>query len=132
MKPILSQVALAPIRAIDSAGNAIFYGKPFGKNSGEFDAQDDKIHTWLNYINKCSPVPTHQLQNDTQRQEDVLYKMLQHYRLFDLKYEVSDFIKSISRYEPDYYTIKITSDFIDRIITKFKENHTLKLDENKK
>jgi hypothetical protein len=57
--------------------------------------------------------------------------MLQHYRLFDLKYEVSDFIKSISRYEPDYYTIKITSDFIDRIITKFKENHTLKLDERK-
>ena len=71
MKPILSQVALAPIRAIDSAGNAIFYGKPFGKNSGEFDAQDDKIHTWLNYINKCSPVPTHQLQNDTQRQEEL-------------------------------------------------------------
>ena len=90
----------------------------------------------LNNKNKQTPVTTQKVPVssrflDTQRQEDVLYKMLQHYRLFDLKYEVSDFIKSISRYEPDYYTIKITSDFIDRIITKFKENHTLKLDERK-
>ena len=80
----------------------------------------------LNNKNKQTPVtvqkvPVSSRFLDTQRQEDVLYKMLQHYRLFDLKYEVSDFIKSISRYEPDYYTVKITSDFIDRIITKFKE-----------
>ena len=71
----------------------------------------------LNNKNKQTPVtvqkvPVSSRFLDTQRQEDALYKMLQHYRLFDLKYEVSD--------------------FIDRIITKFKEKHTLKLDENKK
>ena len=71
MKSILSQVALAPVRAVDSVGNAIFHGKTFGNNSGEFDAQGNKIHQWLNYINKCSSLPTHHLQNDIQRQEEL-------------------------------------------------------------
>ena len=71
MKSILSQVALAPVRAVDSFGNAIFHGKTFGNNSGEFDAQGNKIHQWLNYINKCSSLPTHQLQNEAQLQEEL-------------------------------------------------------------
>jgi hypothetical protein len=91
----------------------------------------------LNNKNKQTPVtvqkvPISNRYLDTERQSEILDRMLESYRLYKLKEDVRDFIKSISRYEPDYYTIKITSDFIDRIITKFKENHTLKLDENKK
>jgi mannosyltransferase OCH1-like enzyme len=69
---------------------------------------------------------------DTQRQQDALEKMLQHYRLYNFDTEVREFIKSLSRYEPDYYSIKITSEFIDRIITKYCETHRYKLDESKK
>jgi len=69
---------------------------------------------------------------DTQRQQDALDKMLQHYRLYKFEFEVKDFIKSLSRYEPDYYSIKITAEFIDKIITKYCETHRYKLDESKK
>lgn len=69
---------------------------------------------------------------DTQRQQDALEKMLQHYRLYNFDLEVKEYIKSISRYEPDYYSIKITADFIDKIITKYCETHRYKLDETKK
>jgi len=69
---------------------------------------------------------------DTQRQQDALEKMLQHYRLYKFEFEVKDFIKSLSRYEPDYYSIKITAEFIDKIITKYCETHRYKLDESKK
>jgi hypothetical protein len=58
--------------------------------------------------------------------------MLESYRLYKLKEDVRDFIKSISRYEPDYHTYQITSRFIDRFITMYKETHQLKLDEKKK
>jgi hypothetical protein len=58
--------------------------------------------------------------------------MLIHYRLYNFDIEVKEFIKSLSRYEPDYYSIKITSEFIDRIITKYCETHRYKLDESKK
>lgn len=69
---------------------------------------------------------------DTQRQQDALEKMLQHYRLYNFDLEVKEYIKSISRYEPDYYSIKITADFIDKVITKYCETHRYKLDETKK
>jgi hypothetical protein len=49
--------------------------------------------------------------------------MLLHYRLYNFNLELKDFIKSISRYEPDYYLIKITADFTGKIITKNCENH---------
>jgi hypothetical protein len=58
--------------------------------------------------------------------------MLESYRLYKLKEDVRDFIKSISRYEPDYHTYQLTSRFIDRVITMYKETHQLKLDEKKK
>ena len=69
---------------------------------------------------------------DTQRQQDALDKMLQHYRLYNFDLEVKEYIKSISRYEPDYYSIKITADFMDKVITKYCETHRYKLDEMKK
>jgi len=69
---------------------------------------------------------------DTDRQSDILDRMLENYRLYKLKDDVRDFIKSISRYEPDYHTYQLTSRFIDRVITMYKETHQLKLDEMKK
>ena len=69
---------------------------------------------------------------DTDRQSDILDRMLENYRLYKLKDDVRDFIKSISRYEPDYHTYQLTSRFIDRIITMYKETHQIKIDENKK
>ena len=69
---------------------------------------------------------------DTDRQSDILDRMLENYRLYKLKDDVRDFIKSISRYEPDYHTYQLTSRFIDRVITMYKETHQLKIDENKK
>ena len=69
---------------------------------------------------------------DTDRQSDILDRMLENYRLYKLKDDVRDFIKSISRYEPDYHTYQLTSRFIDRVITMYKETHQLKLDELKK
>jgi hypothetical protein len=58
--------------------------------------------------------------------------MLENYRLYKLKNDVRDFIKSISRYEPDYHTYQLTSRFIDSVITMYKETHQIKIDENKK
>jgi hypothetical protein len=69
---------------------------------------------------------------DTQRQSDILDRMLENYRLYKLKDDVRDFIKSISRYEPDYHTYQLTNRFIDSVITMYKETHQLKLDEMKK
>jgi len=69
---------------------------------------------------------------DTDRQSDILDRMLENYRLYKLKDDVRDFIKSISRYEPDYHTYQLTSRFIDRVVTMYKETHQIKIDENKK
>jgi hypothetical protein len=69
---------------------------------------------------------------DTDRQSDILDRMLENYRLYKLKDSVRDFIKSISRYEPDYHTYQLTSRFIDSVITMYKETHQIKIEENKK
>ena len=69
---------------------------------------------------------------DTERQSDILDRMLENYRLYKLKDDVRDFIKSISRYEPDYHTYQLTNRFIDNVITMYKETHQLRLDEKKK
>ena len=69
---------------------------------------------------------------DTDRQSDILDRMLENYRLYKLKDSVRDFIKSISRYEPDYHTYQLTSRFIDSVITMYKETHQIKINENKK
>jgi len=61
------------------------------------------------------------LVTDTDRELEILDKKLESYRIFELKSEVRDFIKDISRYEPDYYSVKRTREFIDRIIEKFIE-----------
>ena len=91
----------------------------------------------LNNKNKQTPVtfqkvPISNRYLDTERQSDILDRMLESYRLYKLKEDVRDFIKYISRYEPDYHTYQITSRFIDRVITMYKETHQLKLDEMKK
>jgi len=61
------------------------------------------------------------LVTDTDRELEILDKKLESYRIFELKSEVRDFIKDISRYEPDYYSVKRTREFIDQIIEKFIE-----------
>jgi len=61
------------------------------------------------------------LVTDTDRELEILDKKLESYRIFELKSEVRDFIKDISRYECDYYSVKRTREFIDRIIEKFIE-----------
>jgi hypothetical protein len=91
----------------------------------------------LNNKNKQTPVtvqkvPISNRYLDTQRQSDILDRMLENYRLYKLKDDVRDFIKSISRYEPDYHTYQLTNRFIDNVITMYKETHQLKLDETKK
>ena len=91
----------------------------------------------LNNKNKQTPVtlqkvPIFNRYLDTQRQSDILDRMLENYRLYKLKDDVRDFIKSISRYEPDYHTYQLTNRFIDNVITMYKETHQLKLDETKK
>ena len=91
----------------------------------------------LNNKSKQTPVtvqkvPISNRYLDTERQSDILDRMLESYRLYKLKEDVRDFIKSISRYEPDYHTYQMTSRFIDRVITMYKETHQLKLDETKK
>ena len=64
---------------------------------------------------------------DTDRQNKVLEKMLEHYRLHMIKTQVKDFIKDISRSEPDFYTLKLTSDFIDSLLTEYNNKHQIKL-----
>lgn len=91
----------------------------------------------LNNKNKQTPVtvqkvPISNRYLDTQRQSDILDRMLENYRLYKLKDDVRDFIKSISRYEPDYHTYQLTNRFIDNVITMYKETHQIKIDENKK
>ena len=91
----------------------------------------------LNNKNKQTPVtvqkvPISNRYLDTQRQSDILDRMFENYRLYKLKDDVRDFIKSISRYEPDYHTYQLTNRFIDNVITMYKETHQLKLDETKK
>ncbi len=66
---------------------------------------------------------------DTERQNRVLEKMLEHYRLHMIERQVKDFIKDISRSEPDFYTLKLTSDFIDSILTEYNNKHQIKLEE---
>jgi hypothetical protein len=68
---------------------------------------------------------------DTERQNRVLEKMLEHYRLNMIERQVKDFIKDISRSEPDFYTLKLTSDFIDGLLTEYNNKHQIKLEEKK-
>ena len=91
----------------------------------------------LNNKNKQTPVtvqkvPISNRYLDTERQSEILDRMLESYRLYKLKEDVRDFIKSISRYEPDYHTYQLTNRFIDNVITMYKETHQIKIDENKK
>lgn len=66
---------------------------------------------------------------DNKRQEDVLDSMLEHYRLHTFKRQVRDYIKDISRNEPDFYTLKLTSDFIDSLLTEYNTKNFIKLEE---
>jgi hypothetical protein len=66
---------------------------------------------------------------DTQRQEDVLDRMLEHYRLQNYKRETREYIKNISRSEPDYYTLKMTSDFIDQLLSEYSHKFNIKLEQ---
>jgi hypothetical protein len=45
-----------------------------------------------------------------------------------IKAQVKDFIKDISRSEPDFYTLKLTSDFIDSLLTEYNNKHQIKLE----
>jgi len=65
---------------------------------------------------------------DTERQNRVLERMLEYYRLHMIKRQVKDFIKDISRSEPDFYTLKLTSDFIDSLLTEYNNKHQIKLE----
>jgi hypothetical protein len=65
---------------------------------------------------------------DTQKQQDVLDKMLEYYLLYNFKYETREYIKNISRSEPDYYTLKMTNDFIDRLLSEYNSKHNIKLE----
>jgi len=73
-------------------------------------------------------VPVSNRYLDTERQNRVLEKMLEHYRLHMIKRQVKDFIKDISRSEPDFYTLKLTSDFIDSLLTEYNNKHQIKLE----
>ena len=68
---------------------------------------------------------------DNKRQEDVLDSMLEYYKIQTFKRQVEDYIKDISRSEPDFYTLKLTSDFIDSLLTEFKTKNFIKLEEKK-
>jgi len=76
-------------------------------------------------------VPVSNRYLDTERQNRVLERMLEHYRLHMIKIQVKDFIKDISRSEPDFYTLKLTSDFIDSLLTEYNNKHQIKLEEKK-
>jgi len=73
-------------------------------------------------------VPVSNRYLDTDRQNKALEKMLEHYRLHMIKVQVKDFIKDISRSEPDFYTLKLTSDFIDSLLTEYNNKHQIKLE----
>ena len=73
-------------------------------------------------------VPVSNRYLDTDRQNKVLEKMLEHYRLHMIKTQVKDFIKDISRSEPDFYSLKLTSDFIDSLLTEYNNKHQIKLE----
>jgi hypothetical protein len=68
---------------------------------------------------------------DNKRQEDVLDSMLEYYKLQTFKRQVEDYIKDISRSEPDFYTLKLTSDFIDTLLTEYNDKNFIKLEEEK-
>jgi hypothetical protein len=65
---------------------------------------------------------------DTQKQQDVLDKMLEYYRLHNFKRETREYIKNLSRSEPDYYTLKMTNDFIDQLLTEYNSRHGIKME----
>ena len=65
---------------------------------------------------------------DNKRQEDVLYSMLEYYKIQTFKRQVEDYIKDISRSEPDFYTLKLTSDFIDTLLTEYNDKNFIKLE----
>jgi hypothetical protein len=88
----------------------------------------------LNNKNKQTPVtvqkvPVSSRFLDTQRQQDVLDRMLEHYRLQNFKRETREYIKNISRSEPDYYTLKMTSDFIDQLLSEYSRKFNIKLEQ---
>ena len=66
---------------------------------------------------------------DNKRQEDVLDSMLEYYKLQTFKRQVEDYIKDISRNEPDFYTLKLTSDFIDTLLSEYNSKNFIKLEE---
>ena len=68
---------------------------------------------------------------DNKRQEDVLDSMLEYYKIQTFKRQVEDYIKDISRSEPDFYTLKLTSDFIDTLLTEYNDKNFIKLEEKK-
>jgi hypothetical protein len=63
---------------------------------------------------------------DTQKQEDVLDHMLDYYRLHNFKRETKEYIKNISRSEPDYYTLRMTNNFIDSLLTEYNIQHNIR------
>jgi hypothetical protein len=63
---------------------------------------------------------------DTQKQEDVLEHMLDYYRLHNFKRETKEYIKNISRSEPDYYTLHMTNNFIDSLLTEYNIQHNIR------
>jgi hypothetical protein len=63
---------------------------------------------------------------DTQKQEDVLEHMLDYYRLHNFKRETKEYIKNISRSEPDYYTLRMTNNFIDSLLTEYNIQHNIR------
>ena len=68
---------------------------------------------------------------DNKRQEDVLDSLLEYYKLKSFKSQIEDYIKDISRSEPDFYTLKLTSDFIDSLLTEYNNKNFIKLEEKK-
>jgi len=68
---------------------------------------------------------------DNKRQEDVLVSMLEYYKIQTFKKQVENYIKDISRSEPDFYTLKLTSDFIDTLLTEYNDKNFIKLEEKK-
>ena len=63
---------------------------------------------------------------DTQKQVDVLDHMLDYYRLHNFKRETREYIKNISRSEPDYYTLRMTNNFIDSLLTEYNIQHNIR------
>lgn len=89
----------------------------------------------LNNKNKQSTTVIQKISSnklDTKRQEKILDKKLEEYRLYELRFEFRTYIKELSKEDLNYYTIKMTYEFLDRIIIKYNERHHFKLTERNK